>query len=33
MAQQSENNKLIIREFLETVRSGKTPEDAKKIYG
>jgi predicted ester cyclase len=30
MAQQSEKNKLIIREFLETVRSGKSPEDAKK---
>ena len=30
MAQQSENNKLIIREFLETVRSGKSPEDTKK---
>ena len=30
MAQQSENNKLIIREFLERVRSGISPEDAKK---
>jgi predicted ester cyclase len=30
MAQQSEKNKLIIRAFLETVRSGKFPDDAKK---
>ena len=30
MAQQSENNNLIIRDFLERVRSGKSPEDAKK---
>ena len=29
MAQQSEKNKLIVRAFLETVRSGKSPDDAK----
>ncbi len=29
MTQQSEKNKLIIRAFLETVRSGKSPDDAK----
>lgn len=31
MTQESEKNKLLIRAFLETVRSGKSPDEAKKF--